>query len=77
MPLPEREAVPGIGPRRAEIIVAGAQVFRGTAGELRAARISIFGLWDYVMAFSRRCWPQQDDRGPPVIGSLNLNTGRA
>ncbi|MDR3451950.1 MAG: Ppx/GppA phosphatase family protein [Rhodoferax sp.] len=27
MPLPDREAVPGIGPRRAEIIVAGAQVF--------------------------------------------------
>ena len=26
MPLPQREAVPGIGPRRAEIIVAGAEV---------------------------------------------------
>jgi exopolyphosphatase/guanosine-5'-triphosphate,3'-diphosphate pyrophosphatase len=37
--LPEREAVPGIGPRRAEIIVAGAQVF--------AEAMEIFGLAGY------------------------------
>jgi exopolyphosphatase / guanosine-5'-triphosphate,3'-diphosphate pyrophosphatase len=36
MTLPEREAVPGIGPRRAEIIVAGAQVF--------AELLEVFGL---------------------------------
>jgi exopolyphosphatase/guanosine-5'-triphosphate,3'-diphosphate pyrophosphatase len=36
MSLPEREAVPGIGPRRAEIIVAGAQVY--------AEILEIFGL---------------------------------
>lgn len=36
MTLPEREAVPGIGPRRAEIIVAGTEVF--------AALLESFGL---------------------------------
>ena len=36
MTLPEREAMPGIGPRRAEIIVAGAEVF--------AELLEIFGL---------------------------------
>ena len=42
MTLPEREAVPGIGPRRAEIIVAGRAGVCRTAGELRAAGLSLF-----------------------------------
>ena len=50
--LPEREAVPGIGPRRAEIIVAGAQVFveiLETFG-LPGFRYSPFGLRDGILA---------------------------
>ncbi len=52
MTLPEREAVPGIGPRRAEIIVAGSQVFAellegfGLAG----FRYSPLGLRDGILA---------------------------
>jgi exopolyphosphatase/guanosine-5'-triphosphate,3'-diphosphate pyrophosphatase len=52
MALPEREAVPGIGPRRAEIIVAGAEVFAellegfGLAG----FRYSPLGLKDGILA---------------------------
>jgi exopolyphosphatase / guanosine-5'-triphosphate,3'-diphosphate pyrophosphatase len=52
MTLPEREAVPGIGPRRAEIIVAGAQVI----GELLESfglpgfRYSSLGLRDGILA---------------------------
>ena len=38
---PQREAVPGIGPRRAEIIVAGAEVFAEAAGELRPCRLPL------------------------------------
>ncbi|HTW60407.1 MAG TPA: Ppx/GppA phosphatase family protein [Terracidiphilus sp.] len=52
MTLPEREAIPGIGPRRAEIIVAGAQVYAellegfGLAG----FRYSPLGLRDGILA---------------------------
>ncbi len=52
MTLPEREAVPGVGPRRAEIIVAGAQVFAEvleTFG-LSGFRYSPLGLRDGVLA---------------------------
>ena len=52
MPLPEREAVPGIGPRRAEIIVAGAQVYAEileTFG-LPGFRYSPLGLRDGILA---------------------------
>lgn len=52
MSLPEREAVPGIGPRRAEIVVAGAQVFAEileTFG-LLGFRYSPLGLRDGVLA---------------------------
>jgi exopolyphosphatase/guanosine-5'-triphosphate,3'-diphosphate pyrophosphatase len=52
MTLPEREAMPGIGPRRAEIIVAGAEVYAelldcfGLAG----FRYSPLGLRDGILA---------------------------
>jgi len=52
MALPEREAVPGIGPRRAEIIVAGAQVYAElleTFG-LTGFRYSPLGLRDGILA---------------------------
>ena len=52
MSLPEREAVPGIGPRRAEIIVAGTQVFAEileTFG-LAGFRYSPLGLRDGILA---------------------------
>ncbi len=51
MSLPEREAVPGIGPRRAEIIVAGAQVYAEileTFG-LPGFRYSPLGLRDGIL----------------------------
>jgi exopolyphosphatase/guanosine-5'-triphosphate,3'-diphosphate pyrophosphatase len=51
MSLPEREAVPGIGPRRAEIIVAGAQVYAEileTFG-LSGFRYSPLGLRDGIL----------------------------
>ena len=51
MPLPEREAVPGIGPRRAEIVVAGAQVYveiLETFG-LPGFRYSPLGLRDGIL----------------------------
>ncbi len=52
MTLPEREAVPGIGPRRAEIIVAGAQVFAELMESfgLRGFRYSPLGLRDGILA---------------------------
>jgi exopolyphosphatase/guanosine-5'-triphosphate,3'-diphosphate pyrophosphatase len=51
MTLPEREAVPGIGPRRAEIIVAGAQVFAELLESfgLPGFRYSPLGLRDGVL----------------------------
>ena len=61
MTLPEREAVPGIGPRRAEIIVAGAQVFAElleTFG-LAGFRYSDLGLRDGILA---QMLAQQDAR---------------
>ena len=52
MTLPQREAVPGIGPRRAEIIVAGAQVFAELLESFGLAgfRYSPLGLRDGVLA---------------------------
>jgi exopolyphosphatase / guanosine-5'-triphosphate,3'-diphosphate pyrophosphatase len=52
MTLPEREAVPGIGPRRAEIIVAGAQVFAELleSFSLDGFRYSPLGLRDGILA---------------------------
>ena len=52
MTLPEREAVPGIGPRRAEIIVAGAQVFAELLESfaLSGFRYSDLGLRDGILA---------------------------
>ena len=49
--LPEREAVPGIGPRRAEIIVAGAHVFAAALETfaLPGFRYSPLGLRDGVL----------------------------
>jgi exopolyphosphatase/guanosine-5'-triphosphate,3'-diphosphate pyrophosphatase len=50
--LPEREAVAGIGPRRAEIIVAGAQVFAQLLESFGLAgfRYSPLGLRDGILA---------------------------
>ncbi len=52
MTLPEREAVQGIGPRRAEIIVAGAQVFAELLENfnLPGFRYSSLGLRDGILA---------------------------
>lgn len=51
MTLPERETVPGIGPRRAEIIVAGAQVYAELLErfDLRGFRYSPLGLRDGML----------------------------
>jgi exopolyphosphatase / guanosine-5'-triphosphate,3'-diphosphate pyrophosphatase len=51
MTLPDREAVPGIGPRRAEIIVAGAQVFAELLESfgLKGFRYSSLGLRDGIL----------------------------
>jgi exopolyphosphatase/guanosine-5'-triphosphate,3'-diphosphate pyrophosphatase len=50
--LPEREAVQGIGPRRAEIIVAGAQVYADLLESfgLKGFRYSPMGLRDGILA---------------------------
>jgi exopolyphosphatase / guanosine-5'-triphosphate,3'-diphosphate pyrophosphatase len=52
MSLPEREAVEGIGPRRAEIIVAGAEVFAELLESFGMAgfRYSPLGLRDGILA---------------------------
>lgn len=52
MSLPEREAVPGIGPRRAEIIVAGAEVYAELLESfgLEGFRYSPLGLRDGILA---------------------------
>jgi exopolyphosphatase/guanosine-5'-triphosphate,3'-diphosphate pyrophosphatase len=52
MPLPQREAVPGIGPRRAEIIVAGAEVYAEVLDSfgLPGFRYSPLGLRDGILA---------------------------
>lgn len=52
MTLPEREAVAGIGPRRAEIIIAGAQVFAELleSFNLPGFRYSSLGLRDGILA---------------------------
>jgi exopolyphosphatase/guanosine-5'-triphosphate,3'-diphosphate pyrophosphatase len=52
MSLPEREAVPGIGPRRAEIIVAGAEVYAEILESfgLPGFRYSPLGLRDGILA---------------------------
>ena len=52
MTLPEREAVPGIGPRRAEIIVAGAEVFSELLSSfgLEGFHYSPLGLRDGILA---------------------------
>jgi exopolyphosphatase / guanosine-5'-triphosphate,3'-diphosphate pyrophosphatase len=52
MSLLQREAVPGIGPRRAEIVVAGAQVFAELmeSFNLKGFRYSPLGLRDGVLA---------------------------
>jgi len=52
MTLPEREAVPGIGPRRAEIVVAGAEVYAELLESFGLAgfRYSPLGLRDGILA---------------------------
>jgi exopolyphosphatase / guanosine-5'-triphosphate,3'-diphosphate pyrophosphatase len=52
MPLPEREAMQGIGPRRAEIIVAGAQVYAELLEHFGLAgfRYSPLGLRDGMLS---------------------------
>jgi exopolyphosphatase / guanosine-5'-triphosphate,3'-diphosphate pyrophosphatase len=52
MSLPQREAVPGIGPRRAEIIVAGAEVYAEVLESfgLPGFRYSPLGLRDGILA---------------------------
>ncbi len=52
MTLPEREAIPGIGPRRAEIIVAGTQVYAELLESFGLAgfRYSPLGLRDGILA---------------------------
>jgi exopolyphosphatase/guanosine-5'-triphosphate,3'-diphosphate pyrophosphatase len=63
MTLVEREAVPGIGPRRAEIVVAGACVFAELleSFDLRGFRYSPLGLRDGILA---QMLAAQDARAP-------------
>lgn len=50
--LPDREAIPGIGPRRAEIIIAGAEVFAELLAcfDLPGYQYSSLGLRDGILA---------------------------
>ncbi len=61
MSMPERAAVPGIGPKRAEIIVAGAFVYAELleAFSLPGFRYSSLGLRDGILA---QMLAEQDDR---------------
>jgi exopolyphosphatase / guanosine-5'-triphosphate,3'-diphosphate pyrophosphatase len=61
MSLPEREAVAGIGPRRAEIIVAGSQVFAEflESYDVPGFRYSPLGLRDGILA---QMLAEQDQR---------------
>jgi len=63
MTLPQREAVPGIGPRRAEIIVAGSEVFVELLENfrLRGFRYSPLGLRDGIL---EQMLAAQDARAP-------------
>ena len=63
MSLPEREAVQGIGPRRAEIIVAGVEVFSQLleSFELAGFRYSPLGLRDGILA---QMLAERDARAP-------------
>ena len=74
MSLPEREAVAGIGPRRAEIIIAGAQVFAELleSFNLPGFRYSPLGLRDGILA---QMLAAQDDRAAAVIGSSRSSAG--
>jgi exopolyphosphatase/guanosine-5'-triphosphate,3'-diphosphate pyrophosphatase len=77
MTLPERAAVPkGIGPRRAEIIVAGAQVFAELLESFGLAGAFAIRRWGCATAFWRRCWPSRT-RAPPRIASSSTSAGRA
>ena len=73
MALPDREAVPGIGPRRAEIIVAGAQVFAELLESfaLPGFRYSPLGLRDGILA---QMLAEQDARaaGPSRVRARTL-----
>ncbi len=75
MTLPEREAVPGIGPRRAEIIVAGAEVYAELLESFGLAgfRYSPLGLRDGMLA---QMLAEQDARATAHV-SLSTSGGRA
>ena len=76
MPLPEREIVPGIGPRRAEIIVAGAEVYAELLESFGLAgfRYSPLGLRDGILA---QMLAAQDARATVRTRSSSTNVGRA
>ena len=75
MSLPEREAVPGIGPRRAEIIVAGAK-FSPSCSIASACRGSATRRWDCETASWRRCW-RSGTCGPRPTRNSSTSAGRA
>jgi len=75
MTLAEREAVPGIGPRRAEIIVAGAEVFAELleSFSLPGFHYSPLGLRDGILAQMLA----SRTPAPPRTGNSNMSAGRA